>query len=107
MYIVGLYPEFRMKLADGEGQASWGGRTLYYVQKTKKHVFWNSLLQFRGTDASNLFDEEIPESEQAFSGDEDEKNYKRLVKKIRQKTRLHRQESEERKTERGPKPQRR
>lgn len=36
------------------------GKTVYYVQKTKKLVFWQNLINNKGSDASNLFDEEIP-----------------------------------------------
>jgi H/ACA ribonucleoprotein complex non-core subunit NAF1 len=83
IYVVGLYADYRERMADGDGLAAQIGKTLFFVQKTKKLVFWNRLLQSKGTDASNMHDEEIPESEQAFSDDEDERNYKRLVRKVR------------------------
>ena len=57
---------------------------MYFVEKTKKLVFWNNLLNQKGCDASNVYDEEIIEpSEQDFSDDEQEKEYKRIVKKVR------------------------
>ena len=38
------------------------GIKIYVVEKTKKLVFWHRLMN-KGTDASNINDEEIPESE--------------------------------------------
>ena len=70
-------------MEEEKGFDSYINSTLYYVQKTKKLVFWQTLLNQKGSDASNIFDEEIPESEQAFSDDEDEENYKRIIRKMR------------------------
>lgn len=94
-YVVGLYSDFRQKLADEQiGLQSFIGKQVYYVSRTKKLVFWHNLLQGKGTDASNFHDEEIPASEQDFSDDEDEQQYKKLVKKMRQRKRV-REEGEE------------
>lgn len=60
------------------------GKQVYFVEKTKKLVFWNNLINQRGCDASNMHDEEIIEpSEQDFSDDEQEKSYKKIMKKVK------------------------
>ena len=69
-------------MEEEKGYENFIGKEVFYVQKTKKLVFLQHLLNQKGSDASNMYDEEIPESEQAFSDDEDEVNYKNLVRKM-------------------------
>ncbi|CAI2375615.1 unnamed protein product [Moneuplotes crassus] len=75
-YTVMLYPSFLEQTEKDEInlEALFTGNQVYFVEKTKKLVFWNNLLNQKGCDASNIYDEEIIEpSEQDFSDDEQEK----------------------------------
>ena len=55
------------------------GTTIYYVPTHSKFVFTKSL-QIKGSDASNLHDEEVGADEVEFSDDEAEAEYKRQKK---------------------------
>lgn len=55
------------------------GAQIYFVNDHSKFVFTRNLPS-KGTDASNIHDEEIDEEEQEFSDDEKEAEYKRLNK---------------------------
>ena len=64
LYIVSLYPEMREKISKGTVDSkSFIGTKAYFILKTKKLVFWHNLMKHKGSDASNVYDEEIPESE--------------------------------------------
>lgn len=52
-------------------------RPVYYLRSTSKFVFTEALTRLRGSDASNLHDEELSEHEQEFSDDEAEAAFKR------------------------------
>lgn len=52
-------------------------RPIYHLRSTSKFVFTAALSKFKGSDASNLHDEELPEHEQEFSDDEAEAAFKR------------------------------
>ena len=58
------------------------GCDLYLVKRTLKLINnrLDQLLQSKGCDASNMFDEELAPEEQEFSDDEDEKEQKKLRK---------------------------
>lgn len=56
------------------------GTTIYYVQKHSTFVFTKALQSVKGSDASNIHDEEIGGDEIEFSDDEAEAEYKRQKK---------------------------
>jgi hypothetical protein len=57
---------------------------VYYVEKTKKLVFWNNLLNQKGCDASNMYDEENEgNSDEQFSDDEQNQAFKKIVHKVK------------------------
>ncbi|ESZ98719.1 hypothetical protein SBOR_0957 [Sclerotinia borealis F-4128] len=56
------------------------GTTLYYSEQHSTYVFTQALKAYKGTDASNLYDEEIGDEEMEFSDDEKEAEHKRKVK---------------------------
>ena len=60
------------------------GTTLYYVDQYATYVFTQPLKALKGSDASNLYDEEVAHEEMEFSDDEAEAEYKRRVKQDRQ-----------------------
>ncbi|KAJ3415629.1 H/ACA ribonucleoprotein complex non-core subunit naf1 [Chytridiales sp. JEL 0842] len=59
------------------------GVKIYYVPDLAKFVFTQQLKAFKGSDASNLYDEEVGEDEIEFSDDEKEMEYKRQRKNKR------------------------
>jgi H/ACA ribonucleoprotein complex non-core subunit NAF1 len=59
------------------------GKKIFYVPEHSTYVFTKPLLAQKGSDASNLYDEEAAESEQEFSDDEAEAEYKRKKKEAR------------------------
>ncbi|KAI9847342.1 MAG: hypothetical protein M1838_000926 [Thelocarpon superellum] len=60
------------------------GTTVYYVDAFATYVFTQPLQAMKGSDASNLHDEEVGDDELEFSDDEAEAEYKRRVKQERQ-----------------------
>ncbi|KAK5084626.1 hypothetical protein LTR05_005704 [Lithohypha guttulata] len=56
------------------------GTKVYYVKDHSTFVFTQPLRAAKGTDASNIHDEEVGEDEMEFSDDEAEAEYKRLKK---------------------------
>ena len=64
------------------------GANVYYVDKLSNKVFTKPLTAMKGTDASNIHDEEVGEDEQEFSDDEEEaaskrdKKAEKLAKKL-------------------------
>ena len=56
------------------------GRRVYSVPSQCSFVFTEKLKQMKGTDASNMHDEEPGEDEMEFSDDEKEAEYKRSKK---------------------------
>lgn len=56
------------------------GTKIYYVDSHSRFVFTQDLKQMKGTDASNIHDEEIGEDELEFSDDEVEAEFKRRRK---------------------------
>ncbi|KAI9873088.1 MAG: hypothetical protein M1830_000852, partial [Pleopsidium flavum] len=57
---------------------------IFYVEQHSIYVFTQPLKAFKGSDASNLHDEEVGEDEMEFSDDEAEAEYKRRIKQKRQ-----------------------
>lgn len=56
------------------------GSKVYYVEQHSSFVFTQPLKSMKGTDASNIHDEEVGEDEMEFSDDEAEAEYKRQKK---------------------------
>ncbi|KAJ9161752.1 NAF1-domain-containing protein [Coniochaeta hoffmannii] len=75
MYTVGFATEEEIK--DLELQV---GTEIFYSVDHAKYVFTQELKQVKGTDASNLHDEEVAADEMEFSDDEKEAEYKRQLK---------------------------
>ena len=60
------------------------GTTIYYVQQHSTFVFTQPLKGMKGSDASNIHDEEVGDDEMEFSDDEKEAEHKRQLKLKRQ-----------------------
>lgn len=75
LYTVGFSTEEEIK--DLGLQA---GAEIFYSVDHAKYVFTQELKQVKGTDASNLHDEEVAADEMEFSDDEKEAEYKRQLK---------------------------
>ncbi|KAL8686348.1 MAG: hypothetical protein Q9218_007170 [Villophora microphyllina] len=59
------------------------GTVAFYVEQHSTYVFTQNLKAFKGSDASNMHDEEVGDDELEFSDDEAEAEYKRRVKQER------------------------
>ncbi|GMM29263.1 RNA-binding snoRNP assembly protein [Martiniozyma asiatica (nom. inval.)] len=62
------------------------GTKLFYVISTANVLWTKEIKQIKGTDASNMHDEELPEEEQEFSDDEKEAAAKRMKKRKKTKS---------------------
>ena len=60
------------------------GSRLFYVKEHSTYVFTQPLKAFKGSDASNLHDEEVGDDELEFSDDDAEAEYKRKLKMQKQ-----------------------
>jgi H/ACA ribonucleoprotein complex non-core subunit NAF1 len=56
------------------------GRPVYFVPARSSYVFAEALQRYKGSDASNAFDEEPGDDEVEFSDDEKEAEFKRNKK---------------------------
>ncbi|KAL9576534.1 MAG: hypothetical protein Q9212_007018 [Teloschistes hypoglaucus] len=56
------------------------GTPIFYVEQHSTYVFTQNLKALKGSDASNIHDEEVGDDEMEFSDDEAEAEYKRRVK---------------------------
>ncbi|KAL7276781.1 hypothetical protein RUND412_000205 [Rhizina undulata] len=63
------------------------GIKVCYVEEHSTYVFTQPLKAMKGSDASNIHDEEVPEGEQEFSDDEQEIEHKRKLKEARRGSR--------------------
>ena len=63
------------------------GTRIFYVEQHSTYVFTQPLKAFKGSDASNLHDEEVGDDELEFSDDEAEAEHKRRLKMQRQANR--------------------
>jgi H/ACA ribonucleoprotein complex non-core subunit NAF1 len=59
------------------------GTTVFYSEQHSTYVFTQALKAFKGSDASNLHDEEVGDEEIEFSDDEAEMEHKRRLKQRR------------------------
>ena len=77
-------PLYTMRFASQADMAESGvaekGTTVFYVKDHSTFVFTQPLKAVKGSDASNLHDEEIGADEMEFSDDEAELEYKRMLK---------------------------
>lgn len=55
------------------------GREVFHVPARSKFVFVNQIKRFKGSDASNAYDEEPGDDELEFSDDEQEQAHKRSL----------------------------
>lgn len=60
------------------------GTQIFYVEKHSTTVFTQPLKAYKGSDASNLHDEEVGDDEMDFSDDEKEAEHKRMLKQAKQ-----------------------
>ncbi len=59
------------------------GTKVFYTEQHSTYVFTQALKAYKGSDASNLHDEEVGDEEMEFSDDEAEAEHKRKVKQMR------------------------
>ncbi|KAJ3121110.1 hypothetical protein HK098_003959 [Nowakowskiella sp. JEL0407] len=79
-YSVRFNNEEEIKKLDIELQ-----KKVYFIPDLATFVFTQLLLNQKGSDASNLYDEEVGDDEKEFSDDEQELEHKRQVKHARRK----------------------
>lgn len=58
------------------------GATVFYAPDRSTFLFTSALRQMRGSDASNVYDEEVDHKEMEFSDDEEERAYKKMLEKL-------------------------
>jgi H/ACA ribonucleoprotein complex non-core subunit NAF1 len=76
-------PRYTLMLAEEKEVQELGlavGMTIYYSVEHAQYVFTQPLKEVKGTDASNLHDEEVAADEMEFSDDEKEAEYRRQQK---------------------------
>ncbi|ODV85034.1 hypothetical protein CANARDRAFT_28754 [[Candida] arabinofermentans NRRL YB-2248] len=105
-------PVYRVKFNSAEQFEKYKdkkGARVFYVVPSSEFILTNSIKIFKGTDASNWNDEELPEAEQEFSDDEKEalsKSSKKKKKKQKAKASLDNQSKQpaakKQKTEQKP-----
>lgn len=79
-------PYYSVRFTNAAGIAEAGiakDTRIFYVEQYSTYVFTQPLKAFKGSDASNLHDEEVGEDEMEFSDDEAEAEYKRRAKQDR------------------------
>ena len=98
VYSVRIYPEFIDKLKSQglvEIKNQLVDQKVYLVAKTLKVINASLpvIMAKKGCDASNVYDEELPENEREFSDDDKEKEHKKALKAKKKKNR-NREEGE-------------
>ncbi|KAL8764541.1 MAG: hypothetical protein Q9194_006994, partial [Teloschistes cf. exilis] len=76
-------PYYSVRFTNAAAIAETGiskGTPMFYVEQYSTFVFTQSLKALKGSDASNIHDEEVGDDEMEFSDDEAEAEYKRRVK---------------------------
>ncbi|KAI4228138.1 MAG: hypothetical protein L6R36_001852 [Xanthoria steineri] len=68
------------------------GTPIFYVEQHSSYIFTQSLKALKGSDASNIHDEEVGDDELEFSDDEAEAEHKRRAKQERQARKAGREE---------------
>ena len=80
-------PYYSVRFTNAAGIAEAGiskGTTIFYSERHSTTIFTQTLKAFKGSDASNLHDEEVADDEIEFSDDEAEAEYKRQQKHAKQ-----------------------
>ncbi|MCJ1333606.1 hypothetical protein MMC10_010306 [Thelotrema lepadinum] len=80
-------PLYSVRFTNASSMASAGictGTTIFYVPQHSTFVFTKALQSVKGSDASNIHDEEVGAEELEFSDDEAEAQHKRMKKLQRQ-----------------------
>ena len=80
-------PYYSVRFTNAAGIAEAGiskGTPVFYSEQHSTTVFTQPLKAFKGSDASNLHDEEVADDEIEFSDDEAEAEYKRQQKQAKQ-----------------------
>ncbi|KAF7559516.1 hypothetical protein G7046_g4650 [Stylonectria norvegica] len=78
-----LQPMYTVRFSSAEEVQQFGleiGTKVYYPPDHASYVFTEPLKNLKGSDASNLHDEEVADEEMEFSDDEKEAEYKRSLK---------------------------
>ena len=86
-------PLYTVRFADPSEIAALGlevGTQVFYVADHANYVFTAAIKNMKGSDASNLHDEEVGEDEAEFSDDEKEAEYKRMLKQKRRERQAER-----------------
>ena len=83
-----LYSVAFTNLEEAEALGVKHGVTIYYVAEHSTFVFTQPLKGLKGTDASNIHDEEVGEDEAEFSDDEAERAYKQAAKQAKRNAKL-------------------
>ncbi|EPZ35667.1 H/ACA ribonucleoprotein complex, subunit Gar1/Naf1 domain-containing protein [Rozella allomycis CSF55] len=78
--IVCPFYTVRIPLATFPNASSLIGKNVYYVKNQTEFINTREIMKFKGTDASNQYDEEIDADEIEFSDDEKEMEYKKSLK---------------------------
>lgn len=78
------------------------GCKVYYVVPESQFVYTDSIKKFKGTDASNCHDEELPEEEQDFSDDEQELAAKQAKLRKKKQNKLEKVEKNDSGHKNGP-----
>jgi H/ACA ribonucleoprotein complex non-core subunit NAF1 len=58
------------------------GAKVFYAPDRSTFLFTNALRQMKGSDASNVYDEEVDDREMEFSDDEEERAHKKMLEKL-------------------------
>lgn len=76
-------PLYVVRFTNGEEITTTGlskGTKVFYSEQHSTYVFTQALKAYKGSDASNLHDEEVGDEEMEFSDDEKEMEHKRKIK---------------------------
>lgn len=92
--------QFTNEQAIAEASISKGTK-IFYVEQHSNSVFTQPLKTFKGSDASNLHDEEVGDEGIEFSDDEAEAEHKRKLKLVKQAKRDIREGSKDGSSQRG------
>jgi H/ACA ribonucleoprotein complex non-core subunit NAF1 len=77
-------PRYAVRFTNAEEIAEAGlkiGTNVYYSEQHSTYVFTHALKAYKGSDASNLHDEEVGDEEVEFSDDEAEAEHRKKLKK--------------------------
>ncbi|TVY24918.1 H/ACA ribonucleoprotein complex non-core subunit [Lachnellula hyalina] len=78
--VIGVVSETLGRIAEAKLEL---GTKVFYAEQHSTYVFTQALKAYKGSDASNLHDEEVGDEEMEFSDDEAEMEHKRRVKQAK------------------------